>query len=284
LLLAATLLSTLGCASQRYDPYGRPDYAPYEHPHATEGAILGGLAGSGVGRALAGYEDEAAGFWIGGALGAITGAVIGDSIDRQEAYGREARYPERAPGPGPDLRAPGRDEAYGPADRYPDVPPPSHARVGRPDHGDDGRGDAGQIDDAWDPPQAYDPSPPPEPLVLNLPDEVLFAKDSVELEPGAKRRLRAVAVALRHHPGTRAVIRGYASRGEAPRPALSEERARAVRDYLVRQGVVASRVTALGMGARFPVASERSAAGRQRNRRAEIEIRTDRGREQAGLW
>jgi outer membrane protein OmpA-like peptidoglycan-associated protein len=38
------------------------------------------------------------------------------------------------------------------------------------------------------------------------------------------------------------------------------------------------------MGARFPVTTDRTPEGRQRNRRVEIEIHSDRGRELARLW
>ena len=252
-LLCSTLLVTMGCATQRYDTYGNPYYEPHDHAHATEGAVLGGLAGAGVGRMIAGHRHDEAGYFIGGALGALTGAVIGDAMDREHSR-RDAR-----PVPYP----------------YPDVPPPSaDPRDGYYDEDEDDYAD----DYGWEPP------PAPQPSVLDLPDEVLFAEGSDRLTPGAKRRLRSVATALRRHRGTVAVVRGHASRSEPQRPQLSEARARAVRVYLLEQGVAPSRVTALGMGARFPVASDRTPEGRQRNQRAEIEVRTDRGHELAGLW
>jgi len=261
-LLAGSLLLTMGCATTRYDAHGNPYYAHYDHQHATEGAIVGGLAGAGIGRVIAGHDDDEAGYWIGGALGAITGAVVGDAMDREKDRARHAPYP--------------------------DGPPPP--RRGRHD-GDWGSHDGGYEED-WrsdddyrdSDPYAYEPPPSPVPLFLNLPDEVLFAPGSDRLEPGAKRRLRDVAKALRKHPATQAVIRGHASTVERRDGALSDARSRAVREYLVRQGVAPSRVTALGMGARFPVASDRTAEGRQRNRRAEIEIHSDRGHDLARLW
>jgi len=230
-LLAASLLLTMGCATRRYDAYGNPYDEPYDHRHATEGAILGGLAGAGLGRAVAGHRDAEAGYWVGGALGAITGAVIGDALDREHQRVDAPPYPEH------------------PRSRR-EAPPP--------------RG--------------------PEPRFLNLPDEVLFAPESDRLEPGAQRRLRSVARALREYPATEAVIRGHASADERRRGALSEARARAVRGYLLRQGVAPSRLVAVGMGASFPLASERTAEGRQRNRRAEIEIHSERGHDLARLW
>ena len=53
---------------------------------------------------------------------------------------------------------------------------------------------------------------------------------------------------------------------------LSEERARAVREYLLSQGVPNSSVTAIGLGKTGAVASNDTAAGRQQNRRVEIVV------------
>jgi outer membrane protein OmpA-like peptidoglycan-associated protein len=260
-LLALSLLATLGCAHHRYDAYGHPYPEPHDHTHATRGAILGGLAGAGVGRMIAGHRHDEAGYFLGGALGLLTGAAIGDAMDRDHA--RRAAGPPPYPYP-----------SNPPADPYPDVPPPGHD----PDGGyDDGYDDHGGWDEG-----AH--APPPEPRILDLPDEVLFADGSDRLERGAERRLLAVAAALRSHPGTVAVVRGHASQREQDPPDLSEARAHAVRSFLLDQGVAPSRVTALGMGARFPLASDRTPEGQQRNRRAEVEVRSDRGHELAGLW
>jgi outer membrane protein OmpA-like peptidoglycan-associated protein len=277
-LLAISIVGTMGCAAHRYDARGNHYYEARAYTHATEGAVLGGLAGAGVGRLIAGHRHDEAGYWIGGALGALTGAVIGDAIDREEARGAHP-YPP-APPPPPYRRGP---DPYD-HDRGPD--PYDHQRGPHPYDHDDAIFDAPDDhdeDDGWR--DAFeDGEEEPSPRFLSLPDEVLFEPDSDRLQPGAQRRLRSVAQALRQHPGTVVVVRGHASRSERGQTALAEARARAVREYLLHQGVAPSRVTALGMDARFPVASERSAEGRQRNRRAEIELRSARGHDLAGLW
>jgi outer membrane protein OmpA-like peptidoglycan-associated protein len=51
---------------------------------------------------------------------------------------------------------------------------------------------------------------------------------------------------------------------------LSERRADAVAAALIRRGVPADSVRAIGRGKAYPVASNASAAGRQQNRRVEI--------------
>lgn len=56
---------------------------------------------------------------------------------------------------------------------------------------------------------------------------------------------------------------------------LSEQRADAVRDYLVQQGLNSDNVTAKGFGKTMPVADNATAAGRQQNRRVELVVSGD---------
>jgi outer membrane protein OmpA-like peptidoglycan-associated protein len=53
---------------------------------------------------------------------------------------------------------------------------------------------------------------------------------------------------------------------------LSENRASVVREYLIRNGIAAKRLYAVGKSFRQPIASNESDAGRQLNRRTEIKI------------
>ena len=54
---------------------------------------------------------------------------------------------------------------------------------------------------------------------------------------------------------------------------LSENRAKAVKDYLVSKGVADSRLTSTGYGETKPVADNATAAGRAKNRRTEMTAR-----------
>jgi hypothetical protein len=60
--------------------------------------------------------------------------------------------------------------------------------------------------------------------------------------------------------------------GKAYNQKLSEERAGAVRDYLVTQGVSAKNVTSTGYGEANPVADNAAAAGRAKNRRVQLVV------------
>jgi len=54
---------------------------------------------------------------------------------------------------------------------------------------------------------------------------------------------------------------------------LSERRAAAVKAYLVSKGIPASKITTIGKGETQPVATNKTAAGRQKNRRVDIEFK-----------
>ncbi|MGB8857416.1 MAG: OmpA family protein [Burkholderiales bacterium] len=53
---------------------------------------------------------------------------------------------------------------------------------------------------------------------------------------------------------------------------LSEQRAAAVKAYLVSKGIDANKITSSGKGEAQPEASNKTAEGRQRNRRVDIEL------------
>jgi outer membrane protein OmpA-like peptidoglycan-associated protein len=53
---------------------------------------------------------------------------------------------------------------------------------------------------------------------------------------------------------------------------LSDSRAASVMNYIVSKGVDASRITAAGHGESMPIADNKTAAGRQKNRRVEMKL------------
>lgn len=110
-------------------------------------------------------------------------------------------------------------------------------------------------------------------VVVNLPD-VLFEFDSARLTSDARRTTRQIAEVLRAVPDRRVAVEGHTdSVGTISyNQRLSEARARAVADELISAGVSRRAVSVRGFGESDPIASNRTEAGRQRNRRVEVVI------------
>lgn len=114
---------------------------------------------------------------------------------------------------------------------------------------------------------------------ITLSGAVLFATGQSDLLPIAKQTLDKVAEALKQQPEDKTIlIEGYTdSRGSAQMNLeLSRKRAESVRDYLVSDGVSASRLEVVGKGETHPVASNDTPEGRANNRRVEIVIQDNR--------
>jgi outer membrane protein OmpA-like peptidoglycan-associated protein len=110
-------------------------------------------------------------------------------------------------------------------------------------------------------------------LIVSMSD-VLFDTGQYSLKPGAREKLAKVAGILVAYPTLNIAVGGYTDNvgGDEMNQKLSENRAGAVRDYLVVQGVSANSVTARGFGNTLPVASNDNSAGRQENRRVELVV------------
>jgi outer membrane protein OmpA-like peptidoglycan-associated protein len=110
-------------------------------------------------------------------------------------------------------------------------------------------------------------------LVLTLGD-TLFATGRAEIKSGATANLDRLTAFLNEYPKRTATIEGFTDSmgSDEMNQSLSERRADAVKNYLVRQGVVSARLTSSGRGEGSPVADNESAAGRQQNRRVEVVI------------
>ncbi len=113
-------------------------------------------------------------------------------------------------------------------------------------------------------------------LIVSMSD-VLFDTGQYSLKPGAREKLAKVAGILIAYPSLNIAVGGYTDNvgGDEMNQKLSENRAGAVRDYLVQQGVVANSVSATGFGNSAPVASNDNSAGRQENRRVELVVSGD---------
>lgn len=126
--------------------------------------------------------------------------------------------------------------------------------------------------------------PPKAPTVqtVTLGADAYFDFDKATLKPAGRERLDALATEIRQLGGTVssvAVVGNTDAIGtEAYNQALSERRAQAVVDYLVRQGVNPGVISAQGAGEGNPVASNETAEGRAQNRRVDVTVESRSGR------
>ena len=120
--------------------------------------------------------------------------------------------------------------------------------------------------------------------ILTLASDVLFDLGQANLKPSGQRAIVTVARFMREHGERRIVVEGFTdnSGSEALNQRLSERRAQAVRDALVKQGIDAERIEARGLGEQNPVASNDNPNGRSLNRRVEIVIGEGVGRAATG--
>lgn len=112
------------------------------------------------------------------------------------------------------------------------------------------------------------PAPPPEKICMTLNVEFDFDKSDVKSKYHGV--LEKVAEFMKQYPETTTVIEGHTdNRGKYEyNIRLSERRAESVKNYLVEKfGVEASRLSTKGYGYTKPVATNATAAGRQKNRR-----------------
>ena len=112
-------------------------------------------------------------------------------------------------------------------------------------------------------------------IQLIMASDVTFRTDSADINSQFYSILDSVAVVLRKYDNTNIIVSGYTdSTGTAAyNQSLSERRAKSVGDYLVSQKINRNRVFSQGFGERYPVASNKSAAGRALNRRVVITLR-----------
>jgi len=114
-------------------------------------------------------------------------------------------------------------------------------------------------------------------LLVNFPQDILFATDSATVSSSARSELRALAANLQRYPATNVEIVGHTDNtgAAAYNLDLSLRRASAVGRVLVDAGVASPRINARGRGEDAPVASNLTPEGRAQNRRVEVIIRPE---------
>ncbi len=111
-------------------------------------------------------------------------------------------------------------------------------------------------------------------LRVNVPADAGFDTGRAEIKPALRAVLDRFASEMNAHTVTTIDIIGHTdSTGtDAINDPLSVARAASTRDYLAGRGVATTRIATAGRGAREPIASNDTEAGRAQNRRVEIYI------------
>jgi OOP family OmpA-OmpF porin len=129
------------------------------------------------------------------------------------------------------------------------------------------------------PPPPPDAAPAPKVEVkdekIELKEMVEFETDSAKISDRSDALLDEVVGAMKDHPEILKVeIQGHTDSTASKKHnlKLSNERAAAVRQYLVDHGVAANRMVSKGYGDSKPIASNKTSDGRMQNRRVEIHI------------
>lgn len=109
-------------------------------------------------------------------------------------------------------------------------------------------------------------------IAVRFDNALLFDLGEATLRPGVQADLRDLASSLSNYPGHDAVIVGHASTDGSAQlnQSLSDRRAQAVQNFLIGQGLQASRLQAYGRGENEPLAGVPGES--PMNRRVEIAI------------
>jgi len=111
-------------------------------------------------------------------------------------------------------------------------------------------------------------------LKLVFSSKVLFDFDKTNIKPSADRVLREAVRILNSYIKHDLSVEGHTdSYGSYEyNQGLSERRAKSVANYLIKAGIDKNRISTIGYGEKIPVATNKTAAGRELNRRVEILI------------
>ena len=106
---------------------------------------------------------------------------------------------------------------------------------------------------------------------------MLFETGRFELKPAAREKLARFSGIILGHAGLTVQAEGFTdSTGTLEtNQKLSQQRADAVGQYLMSQGIASDRVTTKGYGPSHPVASNDTREGRSQNRRVELVVAGD---------
>jgi OOP family OmpA-OmpF porin len=119
--------------------------------------------------------------------------------------------------------------------------------------------------------------PPPIEENVKIAIGVLFASGKADITENSTDDIKKLGEFMQTYPTTTTVIEGHTDSvgSAAMNKDLSQRRAEAVRDYLIKNyNIEPSRIKAVGYGFERPIADNATAAGRKMNRRIEAAIET----------
>ena len=132
------------------------------------------------------------------------------------------------------------------------------------------------------PPPPPKPAPKPKPKPKPAPkvertiilDDVLFDFDKSNVKPAAAAILDRLVAFMNENKDKKAALSGHTDSvgSEAYNQGLSERRVASVKGYVVKKGVDGGRVSGQGFGESKPIADNKTAEGRSKNRRVEIKV------------
>lgn len=210
-LVSALLIGALGLTGCTTNPYT----GERQTSNAAKGGAIGAVTGALIGVASSSKGDRGKGALIGAAAGAALGGGAGYYMDVQETKLRE-----KMQGTGVSVTRDGDN------------------------------------------------------IVLNMPNSITFDSNSSQLKPAGANTLTGVAQVLKEYEKTRVNVVGHtdSSGTRALNMRLSQQRAESVGSALILQGIDQGRIGMYGVGPDQPVASNSTEAGKAQNRRVEITL------------
>ncbi|MDP1829198.1 MAG: OmpA family protein [Archangium sp.] len=121
------------------------------------------------------------------------------------------------------------------------------------------------------------PKPRTDAAPLELDQKAYFAFDESRLQPETRATLDGVIVSLKEHQSSTVQVEGHASSEgrDHHNQVLSNDRAEAVRDYLVAHGIAKSRIVWKGFSSSVPRDTNETESGRENNRRVEFVVNSN---------
>ena len=103
---------------------------------------------------------------------------------------------------------------------------------------------------------------------------ILFVTGSAKLQSKSYKGLNDVVKVMQENPDMKLSIDGHTDNvgSDELNQKLSDNRAASVRTYIVSKGIDESRIVSAGHGETMPIADNKTAAGRQQNRRVEMKL------------